>query len=86
MFHSARGIRVKLGTKHVSKRLRVLHRQGISMLTGLTVFSLTCKYVFDGPEFNAKSDPHGIEFCKPWNETDQWIEFKEYTRKIVSFV
>ena len=70
----------------VSKSLQVLHRQGISMLTGLKVFYLTCKCVFDGPGLNAKSGPHEIEFCKPWNERDQWIEFKEYTKKMVLFV
>ena len=33
-----------------------------SMLTGLKVFSLTCKCVFYRPELNAKWQPHGTEF------------------------
>ena len=69
-----------------TKSLQVLHRKGISMLTGLKVSSLTCKCVFYRPELNAKAGPHVIEFCKPWNETYQWIELKEYTRKMGSFV
>ena len=48
-----------------TKSLQVLHRKGISMLTGLKVSSLTCKCVFYGPELNAEARPHGIEFCKP---------------------
>ena len=69
-----------------TKSLQVLHRKGISMLTGLKVSSLTCKCVFYRPELNAKAGPHVIEFCRPWNETYQWIELKEYTRKMGSFV
>ena len=69
-----------------TKSLQVLHRKGISMLAGLKVSSLTCKYVFYRPELNAKAGPHGIDFCKPWNETCQWIELKEYTRKMGSLV
>ena len=68
-----------------TKILQVLHRKGISMLTGLKLSCLTCKPVFYRPEPNAKVRPHGIEFCNPWNET-QWIELKEYTRKMGSFV
>ena len=60
-----------------TKSLQVLHRKGISMLTGLKVPSLTCKSVFYGPELNSKVGPHGIEFCKPWNEIYQWIELKK---------
>ena len=67
-----------------TKSLQVLHRKGISTLIGLKVSSLTC--VFYWPELNAKAGPHVIEFCKPWNETYQWIELKEYTRKMGSFV
>ena len=69
-----------------TKSLQVLHRKGISMLAGLKVSSLTCKYVFYRPELNAKAGPHGIDFCKPWNETCQWIELKEYMRKMGSLV
>ena len=69
-----------------TKSLQVLHRKGISMLAGLKVSSLTCKYVFYRPELNAKAGHHGIDFCKPWNETCQWIELKEYTRKMGSLV
>ena len=69
-----------------TKSLQVLHRKGISMLAGLKVSSLTCKYVFYRPELNTKAGPHGIDFCKPWNETCQWIELKEYTRKMGSLV
>ena len=59
-------IGIKLERKHVyTKRLQVLHRNGRSMLTGLKVFSLTCKCVFYGPELIAKAGPHGIDFCKP---------------------
>ena len=36
-------IGIKLGTKHVLYRIRV------SILTGLKVYSLTCKYVFYRP-------------------------------------
>ena len=91
MFHSAHGIRFKLVSNWeqsmlYTKSLQVLHRKGISMLAGLKVSSLTCKCVFYGPELIAKAEPHGIDFCKPWNETYQWIELKEYTRKMGSFV
>ena len=58
----------------------------ISMLTGFKVFSMTFKCVFYRPELNAKAEPHGTGFCKPWNETCQYIEPKEYTRKMGSFV
>ena len=90
MFHSAHGIRVKLvpnwkESMLYTKSLQVLHRKGISMLTGLKVSSLTCKCVFYRPELNAKAGPHGIEFCKPWNKTYQWIELKEYMRKMELF-
>ena len=61
--------------------MQVLHRKGISMLTGLKVSSLTCKLVFYKPELNAKAGPYGIKFSKPQNETYQWIELKEYTKK-----
>ena len=63
-----------------------LHRKGISMLTGLRVSSLTCKCVFYRLELKAKAGPNGIELCKSWNETYQWIELKKYTRKMGSFV
>ena len=67
MFHSAHGIRVKLVSNWkesmlYTKSLQVLHRKGISMLTGLKVSSLTCKCVFYRPELNAKAGPHVIEF------------------------
>ena len=48
-----------------TKSLEVLHREGISMLTGLKVSSLTCKCVFYRPELNAKAGTHRIEFFKP---------------------
>ena len=68
-----------------TKSLQVLHRKGISMLAGLKVSSLTCKYVFYRPELKAKAGAHGIEFCKPWNiPIDK--EHKEYKRKMGSFV
>ena len=70
MFHSAHGIRFKLVSNWeqsmlYTKSLQVLHRKGISMLTGLKVSSLTCKCVFYRPELNAKAVAHGIELCKP---------------------
>ena len=70
MFHPAHGIRVRLVSNWeqnmlYTKSLQVLHRKGISMLTGLKVSSLTCKCVFYGPELIAKAGPHGIDFCKP---------------------
>ena len=40
-----------------TKILQVLHRKGISMLTGLKVSCLTCKPVFYRPEPNAKAGP-----------------------------
>ena len=48
-----------------AKSFQVLHRKGISVLTGLKVSSLTSKCVFYRPELNAKAGPHGTEFCKP---------------------
>ena len=59
-----------------TKRLQLLHRKGISMLTGLKVSSLTCKCVFYRPELNVKTEPHGTEFCKPWKKIYKWIELK----------
>ena len=50
-----------------TKSLQVVHRKGISMLTGLKGSLLTCKCVFYRPELNAMAGAHGIEFCKPWN-------------------
>ena len=47
-----------------TKSLQVLHRNGISVLTGLKVSSLTGKCVFYRPEINAKGRPHRIEFFK----------------------
>ena len=87
MFHSAQEIRVKLVSNWYQSMLhtkgwQVLHRKGICMLTGLKVSSLTSKCVFYRLELNAKAGPHGVEFCKPWNETCQWIELMEYTRKM----
>ena len=61
--------------------MQVLHRKGISMLTDLKVSSLTYECVFYRPELNAKGEPHGIEFCKSWNETNQWIELKKRWEK-----
>ena len=57
-----------------TKSLQVLHRKGISMLTDLKVFSLTCKCVFYRPELNVKGGLHRIESWKSWNEAYQWIE------------
>ena len=65
--------------------MQVLHRKGISVLTGLKVSSLTCKCVFYRPELNAKAGLHGIEFCKPWNETCQWIELQELLCLVIMF-
>ena len=67
MFHSAHRIRVKLvsyweQSMFYIKSLQVLHRKGISMLTGLKVFSLICKCVVYGQELKAKGRPHVIEF------------------------
>ena len=72
LFHWAHGIRFKLVSNWeqsmlYTKSLEVLHREGISMLTGLKVSSLTCKCVFYRPELNAKAGTHRIEFFKPWN-------------------
>ena len=47
---------------------------GISMLRDLKVSSLTCKRVIYRPELNANGGPHGVKFCKSWNEIYQWIE------------
>ena len=69
-----------------TKSLQVLHRKRISLLTSLKVSSLTCKCVFYRTVLNAKVGPHGIEFCKSWNGTCQWIDLKEYTRKMGSIV
>ena len=52
------------------KCLQVLHRKGISMLTGLKVSSLTCKCVFYGPKINAKAGPH------VWNWILQALKWK----------
>ena len=57
-----------------TKSLQVLHRKGISMLRDLRVSSLTCKCVIYRPELNANGGPHGVKFCKSWNEIYQWIE------------
>ena len=67
MFHSAHGMRIKLVSNLgqsilYTKSLQVLHRNGISMLTGFKVSSFTCKCVFFRPELNAKGKPHRIEF------------------------
>ena len=50
-----------------TKSLQILHRKGISMLTGSKMSFLTCECVFYRPELNARAGAHGIEFCKPWN-------------------
>ena len=40
----------------------------MSMLTGLKVSPLACKYEFYRPKHNAKGGgPHGIEFLSSWN-------------------
>ena len=65
-----------------TKSLQILQRKGISMLTGSKMSFLTCECVFYRPELNARAGAHGIEFCKPC----QWIELKEYKRKMWSFV
>ena len=49
-------IGIKLGTKHVLYRIRV------SILTGLKVYSLTCKYVFYRPGINTKGYPMELYF------------------------
>ena len=64
-----------------TKSLQAFQRKGVSMSTDLKMFSLTCKCLFYRLERNAKAVPHGIEFCKPWNETCQWIELKEYINR-----
>ena len=78
----------QIGNKacYILKACKFYIEKGISMLTGLKVSFLTCKWVFYRSELNAKAGPHGIEFCKPCNETYQLIELKEYTRKMGSFV
>ena len=63
--------------RYIAKVCKFYIEKGYLMLTGLKVSSLTCKCVFYGPELNAKAGPHGIEFCKPWHETYQWIELKK---------
>ena len=42
------------------KRSQLLCRKKISLLTGLQVPSLTCKYIFYRPEHYAKGEPQGI--------------------------
>ena len=54
------------------------------MLTGLKVSSLTCKCVFYRPKLNAKVRAMELHFASL--ETFQWIELKEYKRKMGSFV
>ena len=66
-----------------TKSLKVLHRKGISMLTGLKVSSLTCKFVFYRPELNAKAEPIELNLQALKR---QWVEPNEYKRKIGSFV
>ena len=90
MLNSGHGVRVKLVSYRgqsmlYTKCLHVLHRKMISMLTSLKVSPLTCKSVFYRAELSEKARPHGTEFCKPWNETYQWIELKEYTKEMGSF-
>ena len=53
------------------------------MLTGLKVSSLTCKFVFYRPELNAKAEPIELNLQALKR---QWVEPKEYKRKIGSFV
>ena len=90
MFHSAHGIMVRLvliweQSILYTKSLQDLHRKGISMLAGSKMFSLTCKCIFYGPELNAKGGPHGIEFCKSWNQRYKCTELKEQMSKMGSF-
>ena len=90
MFHSAHGIRFKLVSNWeqsmlYTKSLQVLHRKGISMLAGLKVSSLTCKYVFYRPELMQRWNPIELNFAS-LEIKHQWIELKEYTRKMGSFV
>ena len=90
MIHLAHGIRVKLVSNWkqsllYTKSLQVLYRQGISMLTGLKVSSLTCKYVFYRPELMQRWNPIELNFAS-LEIKHQWIELKEYTRKMRSFV
>ena len=46
-----------------TKSLQVLHRNEISVLTGLKVSSLTGKCVFYRPELNAKGGPIELNFA-----------------------
>ena len=46
-----------------TKSLQVLHRKWISMLTGLKVPSLTCKFVFYGPELMHRRSPMELNFA-----------------------
>ena len=58
------------------------------MLTGLKVSCLVRKCVFYRPELTGKSRIHGteIKLVKFKTEMYQWIELKEYMRKMESFV
>ena len=90
MIHLAHGIKVKLVSNWkqsllYTKSLQVLYRQGISMLTGLKVSSLICKYVFYRPELMQRWNPIELNFAN-LEIKHQWIELKEYTRKMGSFV
>ena len=90
MIHLAHGIRVKLVSNWkqsllYTKSLQVLYRQGISMLTGLKVSSLTCKYVFYRPELMQRWNTIELNFAS-LEIKHQWIELKEYMRKMGSFV
>ena len=55
------------------------------MLTGLKVSSLTCKYVFYRPELMQRWNPIELNFAS-LEIKHQWIELKEYMRKMGSFV
>ena len=64
-------IGIKFGTKYViyqklsnfyTKSYQVLHRKRISMLTGLKVSSLACKFVFYRSKHNSKGEHHVIQF------------------------
>ena len=46
-----------------TKSLHVLHRKGVSMLTGLKMSSLTCKCVFYGQELNERWDLMELNFA-----------------------
>ena len=54
------------------------------MLAGLKVSSLVRKCVFYRPELTGKWEPHGIKikFLKLKTEMYQWIQLKEYMRKM----